>query len=257
MVSIKNAKLAKSHDPEMEVVVAYIDIRAAGKAYEEYYIESRKAGVKYVRSKIARVKEDPKTKNIKVVMEDTLNRDSPIEEREFDMVILSTSMIPSSTFKKLNKTMNLSLSPDGFLKEYHARLNTVDTDVPGIALAGASHGPKSISETIMQAKGAASSITRLLANGEYRMSLVRAVADSKKCARCGMCAQNCPYQAIKIDTANGAIVDEILCRGCGLCASVCPSEAITIRYYRDLHYNELIDNLLADEVAGCTPEQNP
>ena len=49
MVSIKNAKLAKSHDPEMDVVVAYIDIRAAGKGYEEYYLDARKSGVKFLR----------------------------------------------------------------------------------------------------------------------------------------------------------------------------------------------------------------
>ena len=48
MVSIKNAKLAKSHDPEMDVVVAYIDIRAAGKGYEEYYLDARKSGVKFL-----------------------------------------------------------------------------------------------------------------------------------------------------------------------------------------------------------------
>jgi heterodisulfide reductase subunit A len=151
-------------------------------------------------------------------------------------------MVPSNSFKKLNKVLGLQTSSDGFLKEYHARLNTVDSDVPGIVLAGAAHGPKSIAETIMQAKGAASSAEILLANGEYRISLVRAVVDSVKCAKCGMCATHCPYHAITIDLIKGAIVDEIACRGCGLCASICPSSAITIRYYRDEQYDDLIDS---------------
>ena len=55
-------------------------------------------------------------------------------------------------FQKLNKTLGLQIGPDGFLKEYHPRLNTVDTHVPG-SLAGACHAPKSISNLIMQAKG--------------------------------------------------------------------------------------------------------
>jgi len=246
MVSIKNAKLVKSHDPSVETVVAYIDIRAAGKAYEEYFMESRKAGVNYVRSKVVRIQEDSETKRLKVVLDNSAEPGHGLEEREFDLVVLSAAMVPSRTFAKLNQKLNLSTSPGGFLKEFHSRLNTVDTDVPGIALAGAVHGPKAISETIMQAKGAASSIGKLLKNGEYRIKLIRAIADQQKCAHCGMCAQACPYSAIRIDTEKGAIVDDILCRGCGLCANVCPGGAITIRYYRDQQFNQLIDTLLED-----------
>ncbi|XEO79897.1 H(2)/formate:CoB-CoM heterodisulfide,ferredoxin reductase subunit A [Candidatus Lokiarchaeum ossiferum] len=246
MVSIKNAKLVKTHDPDLEVVVSYIDIRAAGKGYEEYYTQSRRDGVKYIRSKVARVREDPKTQNLIVVLEDTLSPDKTIKEYEFDLIVLSAAMMPSDTFGKLNKALNLSKHPSGFLKEFHQRLNTVDTDVPGIALSGACHGPKAISESIMQAKGAASSIGKLLSNGEYRIKLIRAVPDEAKCSRCGMCAEACPYNAIRITQEDGALVDEILCRGCGLCASVCPSSAISIRYYRDEQYGDLIDAILED-----------
>ncbi|TFH27718.1 MAG: CoB--CoM heterodisulfide reductase iron-sulfur subunit A family protein [Promethearchaeota archaeon] len=246
MVSIKNAKLAKSHNPEMNVVVSYIDIRAAGKGYEEYYLEARKAGVDFIRTKVVSVEEDPQTKVLKVIMEDSLDPKNIIKKFEFDMIVLSTSMVPSKSFASLNKLLGLQLSPNGFIKEFHQRLNTVDTDVPGIALAGACHGPKDISETIMQAKGASSSICRLLSNGEYRIDLIRAIPDEIKCARCGMCAQACPYRAITIDLVHGAIVDDIICRGCGLCASVCPSEAITVRYYRGEQYNDLIDGILAN-----------
>jgi heterodisulfide reductase subunit A len=244
MVSIKNAKLAKSHDPEMDVVVAYIDIRAAGKGYEEYYLDARKSGVKFLRSKVGNVREDHKTKNLKVILEDSLSPENSIKEYEFDMIVLSTSMMPSKTFLKLNKSLGLQVGPDGFLKEYHSRLNTVDTDIPGIALAGACHGPKAISESIMQAKGAASSSDKLLLNGEYRINLIRAIVEPEKCGRCSMCASVCPYHAITITTENGAIADEILCRGCGLCAAVCPSSAITVRYYRNDAYNDQIDTLL-------------
>ena len=101
----------------------------------------------------------------------------------------------------------------------------------------------------MQAKGAASSIGKLLSNGEYRINLIRAVPDEEKCARCGMCAEACPYNAIHISEEQGAIVDDILCRGCGLCAAVCPSSAITVRYYRDEQYGDLIDAILEDALT--------
>ena len=101
----------------------------------------------------------------------------------------------------------------------------------------------------MQAKGAASSIGKLLTMGEYRIKLIRAIADEEKCAKCGMCAEACPFSAIVIDPEHGAQVDDILCRGCGLCASVCPSEAITIRYYRGEQFNELIDGILEEALT--------
>jgi len=258
MVSIKNAKLAKSHDPDMNVAVAYIDIRAAGKGYEEYYLDARKAGVQFIRSKVGHIREDPKTKSLKVVMEDSLSPEKTVKEYEFDLVVLSAPMKPSKTFEKLNKFMGLQLSPDGFLKEYHSRLNTVDTDVPGIMLAGACHGPKAISESIMQAKGAASSAEKLLNIGEFRISLIRAISDPKKCARCGMCSSVCPYHAISIDAQNGAMVDEIMCRGCGLCAAICPSSAITIRYYRNDQYVRQLNSVLNEptEVTESAPAPN-
>ena len=249
MVSIKNAKLIKSHYPDMEVTIAYIDIRAAGKGYEEYYADARRTGVKFIRSKVGRVRQDPKTNSLKVVLEDTLSPENTIKEYTFDLVIHSASMMPSKTFDKLNKVLNLSKHPSGFLKEFHQRLNTVDTDIPGISLSGACHGPKAISESIMQAKGAASSLGKLLTTGEYRIKLIRAVPDEQKCARCGMCAEACPFDAIEISMEHGALVDDILCRGCGLCASVCPSEAITIRYYRGEQFDGLIDGILEDALA--------
>jgi heterodisulfide reductase subunit A len=248
MVSIKNAKLVKSHDPSIDVIVAYIDIRASGKDYEEYFTASRKEGVKYIRSKVSRIREDPVTKNLKVILEDSVHPDNPIKEYEFDLVILSSTMMPSNTAERLNRALKLSTSPSGFLKEFHARLNTVDTDIPGIVLSGASHGPKAISETIMQAKGAASSMSKLLTNGEYRIQLIRAINDPEKCSRCGMCADVCPYSAITIKQEEGAVVDDILCRGCGLCANVCPGGAMTIRYYRDEQFNEIMDALFDERI---------
>lgn len=246
MVSIKNAKLVKSHDPEMKVVISYIDIRASGKGYEEYYLEARKSGVEFIRTKVVSIEEIPETKSLKVILEDSLDPENTLKEWEFDMVVLSTSMIPSMSFGKLNSILGMQLSPDGFLKEFHARLNTVDTPIPGIMLAGASHGPKSISESIMQAKGAASSAGKLLKIGEYRMKLIRAIVNPETCARCGMCASACPFNAIEVNPNHAAKVDDILCRGCGLCAAICPSAAVTIRYYRDTQYSDQIDGILED-----------
>jgi heterodisulfide reductase subunit A len=245
LISIKNTKLIKQHDPDTDITVAFIDIRAGGKAYEEYYLESRKYGVKYVKASIPRIQEDPETHNLKVYMQDMLENCSELEEREFDMVVLSSAMEPAREIEVLNEKLKLERSPDGFFKEYHSRLNPVDTSTVGVSLAGAAQGPKSIAETIMQAKGAASSASIIMQPGEYTMRMEKAIVDEDRCSKCGLCVEVCPYGAITLDPKERfAVVDDVKCRACGLCANTCPSNAITVRNSRDSQFNAVIDNLL-------------
>jgi len=245
LISIKNTKLIKQHDANIDVTVAFIDIRAGGKAYEEYYLESRKYGVKFVKASIPRIQEDPETHNLKIYMQDMLENCSEMREHEYDLVVLSSAMEPAHGIEILNEKLKLERSPDGFFKEYHARLNPVDTNTVGISLAGASQGPKSIAETIMQAKGAASSASIIMRPGEYKMRMEKAIVDEGRCSKCGLCVNNCPYKAITLEPVQRfAVVDEVKCRSCGICAQTCPSQAITVRNSRGMQFNAVIDNLL-------------
>src|SRR5271157_1081951 len=241
MISVKNSKLIKQHDPETNVAVAYIDMRCGGKMYDEYYTAARELGVMFLKGKVADVKENPKNGNAIVYIEDVLSNE--LIKQEFELVVLSASMEAPHDIAELNNVLRMERGPDGFFKEYHARLNPVDSKVPGIVLAGVSQGPKSIAETIMQAKGAASSASIIMQRGEYTIDLIRAVVDQDRCSVCGLCQEACPYEAISM-SPTGAVVDEIRCRGCGTCASVCPATVITLRYYRDTQYQAVIDSLL-------------
>jgi heterodisulfide reductase subunit A len=244
MISIKNTKLIKQHYPDTEITVAYIDIRAAGKDYEEYFTASRKEGIKYIRTNISKIKEDPETHNLKILMQNTLSSEG-LKELEFDLVVLSAAMVPAKGIEKIQSILKLETSQDGFFKEFHSRLNPIDTKVPGIVLAGSSQGPKSIAESIVQGRAAASSLTRMMSKDKYRILLIRATVNKEKCAKCGLCELNCPYGAINLHD-DGAEVDEILCRGCGTCLANCPSEAITLRYYREPQYEKQIDAMLEE-----------
>lgn len=244
MISIKNSKLIKQHYPEMEISVAYIDIRAAGKDYEEYYTASRKEGIRYIRTNVSKIQEDPKTQNLKIIIQNTLSS-TRLKELEYDMVVLSCAMVPAKGVEKIGRILKLETSQDGFFKEFHSRLNPIDTKIPGIVLAGASQGPKSVAESIAQGRAAASSLARLMGKDKYRILLIRATVDKDRCAKCGLCELNCSYDAIKT-LADGAEVNEILCRGCGSCLANCPSEAITLRYYREPQYEKQIDAILEE-----------
>jgi len=57
---------------------------------------------------------------------------------------------------------------------------------------------------------------------EFRSGQV-AVIDKDKCVKCGLCQENCRFDAI-----HDYVVDPISCEGCGFCFHICPVEAISM-----------------------------
>ncbi len=244
-LSLKNSKLIKSEHPDSEIMCVYIDMRCAGKDYEEYYRRSRNAGILFMKGLVGKIEEDPKTKNLKAWFE-PVGTDAVVS-KEFDMVVLSSASLPSQGTVEIARVLNMEKSPDGFLKEYHARLDPISTKVPGIYICGSSQGQKEIDKAVSQAKGAASSAAIPMGKGEYKMELIRATPLDERCAKCYKCIESCPYTAISVNENGNLVVDLIKCRGCGTCAAVCPSHAIELTYYRDQQYTVLIDELLPIE----------
>ena len=241
-LSLKNSKLIKSEYPDAQIVVTYIDMRCAGKDYEEYYRRSRDAGVIFVKGLVGSIIEDPLTKNLTVQFE-PVGTDSVIE-MEVHMVILSPASLPSQGTVEIAKVLNMEKSPDGFLKEFHPRLDPISTKVMGIYLAGSAQGQKEIDKAVSQAKGAASSAGIPMGKGEYTMELIRATPSDERCAKCYKCIESCPYSAISVNETGNIVVDLIKCRGCGTCAAICPSKAIELTDFRDDQYMALVDELL-------------
>ena len=242
LVAIKNAKLLKSEYPDIDVTICYIDIRAPGKDYEEYYRRAREFGISFIKGKVARVEEDPMTKNLYCYVEDiTGNRHITLEA---DMVVLSSAAIPTVGTEKVAEILKLERGSDGYFRGFHARLDPISTKVPGIFIAGFAHGPKAIEYAVSQAKGAASSANLLLQSGKYVIELIRAVVDLDRCSRCGECIEVCPYNALSFNEHGELVVSEVACRGCGTCAATCRSNSITLRYYRDEQFESYIDALL-------------
>jgi len=159
MYTAKHAHLVRDKIPDANITVFYMDVRAFGKGYEEFYDRVRHEKVIYRRGEPAEVYR--RGDKLVVLAEDTL-LGKPIEV-EADLVVLATAIVPRTDASETAALLGLERSPDGFFQEAHPKFRPVDTQVDGIFLAGCCQGPKDIPDTVAQAKAAASSAMVTLA----------------------------------------------------------------------------------------------
>ncbi len=229
MYAMKNAQLIMDHEPDTEVTIYYMDIRAFGKGFEEFYKRSQeKYGIKFIRGRPATVLENP-DKTLTIRAEDTLL--GKVTEYDYDMVALSVGLQPPEGAEELRQTLALSKSADGFLMEAHPKLRPVDTLTDGVFLAGVAQGPKDIPDAVAQASGAAARAAIPMIKGEVEIEPIIAIVDEDVCGGCEVCLELCPFGAVeRIDEK--AHINIALCKGCGTCVAACPSGALDQQHFK-------------------------
>jgi len=247
MYSLKFAHLVKEKT-EAEVYNFYIDMRAFGKGYEEFYKRLLSEGVHFIRGKAAEVTdvaESPDEEGkLVVVAEDTLlgiTRRIPA-----DMVILSAGMKPAKGADDVARTFSLNCALGNFFLEKHPKLAPVDTASDGIFLAGACQGPKDIPDAVAQGAAAAAGVLSLIDAGKVILEPITAEIDEDLCAGCQLCIASCPYGAIHFDEDKKiSVVTEELCKGCGTCVAGCPTGAARQKNFEDVQIFAEIEGILA------------
>jgi heterodisulfide reductase subunit A len=227
-----HASLIKQEHPDCEVTIGYTDLRAPGKAHEEYYRLVSTRGVRYVRTRFGELIEEP-DKSLRVRFEDTVTGTKA--EELFDLVVLSVGLEGSDGTTQIARVAGLQQDAAGFLKEYHPKLRPVDSQRAGIFLAGTAQGPKNIPDTIAQAKAAAARVMSMLSSGFLMTPAEVAWSDPAVCIGCGVCENVCPQGAVHVvdDGIAHAVVESESCRGCGICVAECPSGAMTLGGFSD------------------------
>lgn len=159
MASTKQAMVAKDHLDGLDATIFYMDIRAHGKDFDQYYERARSnPDIHYIRSIPSRVVQMPGTNDLRLRF---VNENAQLQEQQFDLVVLSVGMEPAASVKELAGRIGIKLNEYDFCAT--DRFFPFKTSREGVFVAGTFQEPKDIPETVTQASGAASQAMELLA----------------------------------------------------------------------------------------------
>ncbi len=176
MYATKEAIVAKEHDPELDITIFFIDLRAHGKGFEEFTNRAKELGIKYIRCEIPEVVVNEDTQNLTVLYEDPT--DNQLKDVDLDLVVLSVGLTPSEALSSFQDTIGLRLDRFGYADT--ALATPVETSIPGVFVCGTSQGPKDIPDSVVQASAAAAKAEVLLSPVRNQLVRPREYPDEKE-----------------------------------------------------------------------------
>ncbi|HET6496401.1 MAG TPA: FAD-dependent oxidoreductase, partial [Thermoleophilia bacterium] len=168
MYATKQTLITMEHAPGTECTVFYIDFRAHGKGFDEYYVRAQEAGVRYVREMPSAIKQDRASGDLEIQY---WLPDGRGVKGTFDMVVLSSGMEAPRDMAALAGELGVDLTADGFCRT--TAESPLNTTREGVFVCGPLAEPKDIPETVMSASAAAARAMTLLADARH--TLVRPI----------------------------------------------------------------------------------
>jgi heterodisulfide reductase subunit A len=242
LYSLKQAQLLR--DRGVDVWIHYIDIRAPGRRYEEFYRATQEKGAVFVKGKVAEIV--PEGDQVLVRSEDMmLNR---MVENPVDLVVLAPPIVTVEDTLRLAEALKVPADEDQFILERHPKLDPVSTKRDGIYAAGVVIGPKDIQSSTAEAEGAAMKVVNFLGVDRVIEPNRAFLADAGACDGCGECVGVCPESAIAMEDGK-PVINEIMCSGCGACIPACPVDALDQHGLSDAQLKANIRGILEGSVA--------
>jgi len=246
MYTAKHALLLKEHNPHSQAYVFYIDIRAAGKNYEEFVKKvQNEYGAVYLRGRVSRIFE--KAGKLIVRGADTLSG-AQIEIKA-DLVVLATGLIAQNDAETLAQMLHIPYDQNRLFTEAHPKLAPVETITSGVFLTGACQSPKDIPDTVATASAASVKALGLLVQDKLEREPLIAKVDRNLCSGCQACIKACSFNAIETREIEDRtfnrkrVVVEVIegvCTGCGNCTAVCRMSAIDLEGFSNRQIMEEI-----------------
>lgn len=219
LYSLKQAQLLR--DRGLNVTIHYIDIRAPGRRYEEFYKTTQEKGAMFIKGKVTEIV--PEDDHVLVRSEDMmLNR---MVEYPSDLVVLAPPIVTSEETLKLAESLRVPSDEDQFVLERHPKLDPMSTKRDGIYAAGMVIGPKDIQSTTAEAEGAAMKVVNFLSGDRVIEPNKAFLSNPDACTACEACVEICPEDAISMEN-DLPVINEIMCSGCGACIPECEEDVL-------------------------------
>jgi heterodisulfide reductase subunit A len=171
MYAIKQGMLLSGALPLADITIYYMDIRAFGKGYEQFFQNAQAMGINFVKGKVAYL--DPGDNGAVLVRYESQEAEGGVQIAEHDLVVLSLGMLPDW---QPGSSCPVSLGPDRFIKTVKPKLAPTLTDLEGVYVAGAAAGPKDIVDSIAEAGAASMEASKYLAARKRAAQAVKAAS---------------------------------------------------------------------------------
>ena len=204
------------------------DLKVASDGLELIYKDTRDNGATYFKLKQApNISPDGK----KISFHDTvLRRDM---ELSTDLIVVEEAVCADQSNEGLAELLRIDVGPLGFLQKDNVHLFPVCSNREGIFVVGATREVQDLPLIWTDVENVALKVKNLLGDGKRMLPKEKAVVDTGKCVFCLTCYRCCPHGAIYWDEDNKAVISKIACQACGICASECPMDAIQIGGFED------------------------
>lgn len=166
-----------------------------------------------------------------------------------DLLVLEEAMTPSQINPRLAEILRIDMGPMGYLQTDNVHRFPVNSNREGIYVVGSARDMETLSDAWTDVGNTALAVKQCLGDGTREVPRFRAEVDREKCVTCLTCYRCCPHGAIYWD--DKAVISPVACQACGICASECPQEAIQVTGYADDEIIAHIRSALADIKNGA------
>ncbi len=217
----------------MDDTSAYVfagDLKVAEDGLERLYLECRDKGTLYVKlNEIPAVAQESGALSIDYI--------DPVLQRKVqlvpDIIVVEEAIGADQVNAVLAEMLKIDVGSMGFLQTDNVHRYPVSTNREGIFVVGGTRQVKKRYGALMDAENAAIRVRSLLGDGTITVPANKAVLDTGKCTFCLTCYRCCPHGAIYWSADNKPTISPVACQGCGICASECPMDAIQIGDFND------------------------
>ncbi|CAN2039544.1 4Fe-4S ferredoxin-type domain-containing protein [Candidatus Magnetomoraceae bacterium gMMP-15] len=201
------------------------NLKVASDDLERLYLKGRDKGAVYF-----------KTEEMPSITSDGITFSDPVVRRDIevnpDIIIIEEEIITSAVNESLAEMLKLDTEAQGLLQKDNVHFFPVKSNREGIFIVGGARAVQSLPCSLIDAENAALEVKALLGNGKKMVPANQGVVDTGRCTICLTCYRCCPHGAIYWE-GDKAVISPVACQGCGICASECPMDAIQIGEFTD------------------------